>query len=180
MKKNIFMFGAILICLIAYSNAGSNISALGLDEVKEKKAIFQVIENETSCFFKRDYEGWKKNYVQTNYAFQAWNEESGTFDAKVGWNEVDEKIGQYIKANPLNSKYKSEHPRIERKNIITKFFGDDVAYLIWDQYNSDKQMLNYRHSKETRIMQKINGEWKIVNISAFWDYKNVIPADSLN
>jgi hypothetical protein len=29
-------------------------------------------------------------------------------------------------------------------------------------------------------MEKVNGEWKIVNISAFWDYKNVIPADSLN
>ena len=44
MKKNVFMFGAILICLIAYSNVGRNVSALGLDEAKEKKAIFQVIQ----------------------------------------------------------------------------------------------------------------------------------------
>ena len=36
MKKNIFMFGAILICLIAYSNVGSNVSPLSLDEAKEK------------------------------------------------------------------------------------------------------------------------------------------------
>lgn len=28
-------------------------------------------------------------------------------------------------------------------------------------------------------MEKMGGEWKIVSVTAFWDYKNLIAADSL-
>ena len=28
-------------------------------------------------------------------------------------------------------------------------------------------------------MEKQNGFWKIVNVTAFWDYKNLVSADSL-
>lgn len=58
----------------------------------------KAIENETECFYKRDYEGWNENFVQKNYTFQARSNANGTFDAKVGWNEVVKKIGEYIKA----------------------------------------------------------------------------------
>ena len=71
------------------------------DEAKEKAAIMQVIEKETGCFYKRDYNCWKECFAQKDYAFQAWNNSDGTVDAKSGWTEVDDKIGQYIKKNPL-------------------------------------------------------------------------------
>ena len=44
----------------------------------------------------------------------------------------------------------------------------------------DKAPMNYTHSKDLRIMEKQNGEWKIVTVAALWDYKNIIPKISFN
>ncbi|CAG4991276.1 hypothetical protein DYBT9275_00717 [Dyadobacter sp. CECT 9275] len=142
----------------------------------EKKAIKTVIENETESFFARNYEAWKSNYAQTDYAFQAWSNNDGTFDSNVGWDDINKQIGKYIAENPEPV---SSHPKVERKNMIYKFYGDDVAYLTWDQFNSDQEEKNFHHSKEVRLMEKINGQWKIVCVTAFWDYKNLIPANRL-
>lgn len=35
-------------------------------------------------------------------------------------------------------------------------------------------------AREQRIMQKEAGRWKIANVSAFRDYKNRLPAESLS
>lgn len=154
------------------------VAPVALDEQAEKKTILAVIEAETESFYKRDYEAWKKHYVQADYSFQAWNNGDGTIDAKTGWAEVDAKIGQYIRENPVKEGG-SSHPEVIRKNMVVKFFTPQVAYLVWDQYNSDQEKKNYTFSKEERIMEKIGGEWKIANVSAFWNYKKIIPRDSL-
>lgn len=144
------------------------------DLEKEKKAIYATIESETNAFFNRDYNAWKANYAQTDYAFQAWSNRDGTFDSNVGWTDIDSQIGKYISENPEKS-----YPLVERKNINYKFYGDNVAYLTWDQFNSDAAGKNFHHSKEVRLMEKIDSQWKIVCVSAFWDYKNLIPSSKL-
>ncbi|WP_257668791.1 hypothetical protein [Parapedobacter tibetensis] len=142
----------------------------------EKDAILAVIEKETEAFFARDYESWKSNYVQEDYAFQAWSNKDGTFDSSVGWEGIDNSVGQYIHDNPEPV---SSHPIVERKNIKFKFYGDNVAYLTWDQFNSDRENKLFFHSKEVRLLEKVSNEWKIVCVSAFWDFKNLIPAEKL-
>ena len=162
------------------------------DEDKEKAAIMKVIEGETECFFQRDYECWRKHFVQSDYAFQAWNNSDGSIDTKSGWKEVDEKIKAYISApeNKPDSKKSmgqepgikakpSSHPKVIRKNIVYKFFTESLVYMMWDQYNSDPDELRYTFSKDCRIMEKVKGEWKIVNVTSYWDYKKSIPAESI-
>ncbi len=148
------------------------------NEAVETEKIMKVIEAETRSFYKRDYESWKNFYIHASYAFQAWNNGDGTVDAKTGWAAVDSGIGNYIKTYPV-APDGSSHPVVLRKNMITKFYSDTVAYLLWDQYNSDQAAQLFQYSKEMRLMEKQNGEWKIVNVSAFWDYKNYVPADKL-
>ncbi len=168
----------IIILLIGITINGICQTGKSFDEAKEKAAILAVITCETEHFYKRDYEGWKKSYIQSDYAFQAWNNSDGTFDAKVGWPEVDEKIGNYIRSNPV-AQGSASHPKVERRNMVWKFYNQDVAFLIWDQYNSDQLIKIYTHSKETRLMEKQNGLWKIVSVASYWDYKNTIPVESL-
>jgi hypothetical protein len=174
MKPLALVLSAILICSACNNASKSGETTRENDLEKEKAAIRKVIEKETESFFGRDYEAWKSNYAQTDYAFQAWSNNDGTFDSNVGWDDINQQIGKYISDNPLKS-----HPTVERKNMKFKFYDDDVAYLTWDQFNSDKDSKNFHHSKEVRLMEKINGEWKIVCVSAFWDYKNLIPASKL-
>ncbi|MGV3763033.1 hypothetical protein [Parapedobacter sp.] len=143
---------------------------------QEKDAVLATIEKETAAFFARDYDNWKSTYVQEEYAFQAWSNRDGTFDSSVGWENIDNTVGKYIHENPEPV---SSHPIVERKNITFKFYGDDVAYLTWDQFNSDRKGEVFFHSKEVRLMEKIDGTWKIVCVSAFWDFKNLISVDKL-
>jgi hypothetical protein len=153
-------------------------ASLPFNKEEEMNAITKIIEAETDAFYNRDYEGWKKYFIQADYTFQGWNMSDGNFEAKVGWPEVDARTAEYISGHPVKSA-SAIHPKVERRNMVIKFYNDSLAYLVWDQYNSDGEMKNYTHSKDERIMEKHNGEWMIANISSFWDYKNIIPADSL-
>ena len=176
MKALSFILSGLLLCISCTDKAKEEEAAREANQERDKKAITEVIENETKSFFARDYDAWKSNYAQTDYAFQAWSNDDGTFDSNVGWEDINKQIGRYIADNPEPV---SSHPIVERKNMKFKFFDDDVAYLTWDQFNSDKQEKNFHHSKEVRLVEKIDGQWKIVCVSAFWDYKHPIPASRL-
>lgn len=176
MKAISLMLMSGLLCFACSKEPKNDDAAKAANLENEKKAINATIEKETQSFFARDYEAWKSNYAQTDYAFQAWSNDDGTFDSNVGWTDINKQIGRYITENPEPL---SSHPKVERKNMMYKFYGDNVAYLTWDQFNSDKPEKNFHHSKEVRLMEKIDGQWKIVCVSAFWDYKNLIPASRL-
>jgi hypothetical protein len=175
--KCCFIFSLLAVTVILpgckQSNAGPNEKNLQAD----KDAILATIEKETESFFARDYDAWKSTYAQTDYTFQAWSNRDGTFDASVGWNGINSTVGKYIHENP--EPQSSSHPVVERKNIRYKFYGPNACYLTWDQFNSNKAGDNFHHSKEVRVMEKANGQWKIVCVAAFWDYVNPIAADKL-
>lgn len=151
---------------------------VNFDQNAETESMLAVIQNETSCFFARDYECWKAHYAHVDYAFQAWNQADGTFNATVGWPEIDNKAGKYIQDNPVPAGG-SSHPEVERRNMQIHYFNPTLAYLSWDQYNINPEMHKYTHSLETRIMEKMGQAWKIVNVTSYWDYVNLIPKDSL-
>ncbi len=148
------------------------------DEATETAAIMKVIEEETACFFARDYNCWKEQWINEEYAFMAWSNSDGTYEASVGWAAVDATVGKYIADNPEEEEG-SSHPDVKRKGMQVKFFGPDVAHLMWEQYNSNRAGDKYRKSQEVRLMERVDGTWKIVNMSAFWNYEDAIPADSL-
>lgn len=178
MKKIVLSFTLLLFLACNQTEQKEIVSAADFNEEAEKAAIMKTIENETSSFYRRDYEGWKQNYIQKDYAFQGWSNDDGTFDASVGWQAIDKRIGEYIKNNPVKEGG-SSHPRVERRNMAITFFTDSLAFLVWDQYNADQENKFFTLSKDQRIMEKENGQWKIANVSSFWDYKNKISVDSL-
>jgi len=174
LKKFLPVFQCIVFSILIFSLfscGGSNKEPTGDALQKEKDAILATIEKETESFFSRDYATWKSTFVQEDYAFQAWSNRDGTFDASVGWEGIDKTVGSYITENPVPD---SAQRKVERKNIMYKFFGANVAFLTFDQFNSDPGIRGFLHSKETRLMEKVNGNWKIVAVSAFWDYVNPI------
>jgi DNA-directed RNA polymerase subunit N (RpoN/RPB10) len=158
----------------------TNLAQTKFDETAEKANIMKVIEAETECFFKRDYDCWQSQFTHTDYSYQAWSNADGTFDASVGWNTIEKNLGKYIKENPNEEEDAgSSHPKVIRKNVKVKFYGQEAAHLTWDQYNSDRSSKYFLHSKEVRLMEKINNEWKIVNVSAFWNYKDKIAPSTI-
>ncbi len=178
MKASTFFLFFVCSTLIGYSQTGNQSGSVKFDEAKEKAAILAALTTETENFYKRDYEGTIKYFINAEYLFHAWNNADGTFNATIGWSALSEKYKNHFHNNPVASGT-SSHPKVERRHIIFKFFSPDVAFVTWDQYNSDKETKIFNYSKETRIMEKQDGSWKIANMTAFWDYKNLVSADSL-
>ncbi len=113
-KTFLLLFHCFLVLMSCQNKeTGSNevVSTPTFDQASETTSIMAIIENETACFYARDYECWKAHFAHVDYAFQAWNNADGTFDAKVGWNELDKKAGQYIKDNPVPPGG-SSHPQV--------------------------------------------------------------------
>ena len=173
--KSLVPLSVFLLVFIGCSDApaapAETKSAPVFDSAAATAAIMTTIENETKAFYARNYEAWKTNFVQSKYAFQSWNNGDGSIDAKTGWPEVDAKIGEYIKKYPAPA-IGTTHPTVLRKNMLVKFFSPTAAYLLWDQYQSDSAQKMFTYSKEIRLMEKENENWKILNVAAFWDYKN--------
>ncbi len=144
----------------------------------ETEAIMKVIENETKYFFDGDYESWASNWSHQDYAMQAWNNSDGSSDAAIGWEKINSQGKGWIEKYYQNGK-NVIHPDVKRKKPLVKFFNEKSAYLNWEQYNADSEKKYYRVSQEIRIMEKESDGWKIVNVSAFWDVKPKISADSL-
>jgi len=153
-------------------------SEISFDEAKETEAIMKVIEGETECFFKGDYDCWTKHWSHESYVFQAWNNNDGSADASIGWEKINSQGKDWIEKYYKNGK-NVIHPVVKREKPLVKFFNNKTAYLIWKQYNADKEKTSFRTSHETRIMEKTELGWKIVNVSAFWDTAPKIPFDSL-
>ncbi|MFT4734282.1 MAG: hypothetical protein ACI9DJ_003092 [Algoriphagus sp.] len=151
-----------------------------IDEESETAKIISVIEEETECFFRRDYDCWQDKFTHTDYSYQAWSNSDGTFDASVGWDAIEKNLGKYIKENPSDPEEPgSSHPVVKRENMKVKFYGNQAAHITWDQYNSNRSQEYFLHSKEVRLMERVEGDWKIVNVSAFWNYKNRIPISDI-
>ncbi|MEZ4827787.1 MAG: hypothetical protein R3C61_16105 [Bacteroidia bacterium] len=179
------LFAILTTCLLAIVSCqqpaekqqpSDNESAFNQDA--ETEAIMKVIENETKCFFDGDYACWADNWSHQSYAMQAWNNSDASADAAVGWDEINAQGKNWIETYYKNGE-NIIHPDVKREKLQVKFFSEKLAYLIWKQYNADKEKKFYRVSQETRIMEKEADGWKIVNVSAFWDVAPPIPVDSL-
>lgn len=148
------------------------------NEKAETAAIMKVIDHETNCFFKGDYACWASNWSQTPYAMQAWNNDDNTFSAAIGWDSIGAQGKYWIETYYKNGQ-NIIHPLVKKEKPLVKFFNNNTAYLIWKQYNADKDKKYFKCSQETRLMEKQADGWKIVNVTALWDSKNTIPFDSL-
>lgn len=180
-KRMYFLLLGVASIFACQPSTGEQLSAdatVPFDEAAEIEAIMKVIDNETKCFFDGDYECWAKNWSHHDYAMQAWNNSDGSADAAIGWEKINAQGKNWIETYYKNGE-NVIHPDYKRKKPVVKFFNEKTAYLNWEQYNADANKEYYRISSEIRIMEKEQDGWKIVNVSAFWDSKSKVHADSL-
>lgn len=161
------------------SNEQAPAATTTFNEVAETDSIMKVIELETTYFFNGDYANWAKQWLQEEYAMQAWNNEDGTYTAAVGWDEIDKQAKNWIEKY-YQSGANVIHPFVKKEKPLVKFFNDSTAYLTWKQYNSDQEKKLFSISRETRIMHKTADGWKIVNVAAFWNTINKVSIDSIS
>ena len=130
----------------------------------EQDAIKKVLYNETEGFFKRDKEKWANAWAHTPYIYFAANLYGGDFLLVQGWDKLEKQF-----ANQFKSKKLLDKVVIQNANYLIHQNGN-MAFVSYDQTLFDSQ--GKTTSKESRVLEKINGEWRIINVIALTNLKN--------
>lgn len=120
----------------------------------EKAAILATLNNETKVAFQRDYESWKEKWVHDpNMSKTYINFVDSTFSEAVGWDEISNFVKIFIEEHPEPEPV----PRIV-DDINVRLYGNG-AWVTYEQQDSLRGL-----KRETRLMEKVNGEWKIAGM----------------
>ncbi len=160
MKKRNLIQLVLLIVLLLLSCNTNNKTEIGSTADKrlnleiEKQAIIDRLNNETKNAFERDYEAWTQNWVHDPSISKVYlNFADSTFSESVGWKEISQFVKTFIE----------EHPDPESvpnllKNIDVRLYGQG-AWVNYEQRDSIRGL-----KRETRLMEKVNGVWKIAGM----------------
>lgn len=144
-----------------FNKLNMNIAGQALDVEKEKAAILAVIENESKAFWDKDFEKWASYWEHAPYIrTMGWWELGGVTVVK-GWEERGPRTKAHMEANP-----EPNPQNVVRKNVNMRI-SENMAWVTFDQYGKDTgepDMDMPGLSRETRILEKHDGQWKIVYV----------------
>jgi hypothetical protein len=125
----------------------------------EKAAIRKVISNETETYYQQDFEGWKNNFVQTDY-----------FRQHGYWEGYPDKVRYYNGFDTLQQAkaLQFKENRTAWKGAYEKRYNEnfriykEVAWYTFEQDSFDGKTHEFLgKSIELRILEKHHGQWKI-------------------
>ena len=125
-----------------------------VDFQTEKKAILETLNKETKAAFQRNYDAWKENWIHDQNITKTYlNFADSTFSESLGWDEISLFVKTFIEQHPEPEPV----PKLLDK-IDMKLYGNG-AWVTYKQEDSLRGM-----KRETRLMEKVNGEWKIAGM----------------
>jgi len=130
-----------------------------LDTEKEIAAIRAVIAQETESYYKQDFETWKSTYLQSPAfrKFGYWEGYPDKITAHNGFESLATEKKKQFDANETLWQGSVE----ERSNENFRISAD-MAWYTFEQDSYEKDTRKFLgKSLETRILEKVNGEWKI-------------------
>lgn len=153
MKKliKILVLFSLLLSIAAFT-----IHADRIDYEAEKAAIQKVISNETEMYYKQDFEGWKNNFVQTDY-FRQYGYWEGYPEKVKYYNGFD--TLQQVKALQFQENRTIWKGSYEKKYNENFRIYKNVAWYTSEQDSFDGTTHQFLgRSIETRILEKHNGK----------------------
>lgn len=146
---------ALVLILFLTKSFGQNVTS-----PEEQEAIKKIIADETSFFYGRNIEKWINCYRQTAQTYWAKIEKEEGFQ-KEGWDNILPFVTNYFKENS-----KAVKATFKRENYNFRKVNPTYIWVTFDQNKTVKD--KKESSKETRILELIKGEWKIVNLTGFY------------
>lgn len=156
-KLIVFIFSVLLIATSCGDSKKDNIeigAGGSINPEKEKKAILATLNNETKAAFQRDYDAWKEKWVHDPNITKTYIDfPESTFTESIGWNEISQFIKTFIEEHP------EPEPVPKLLDKINVRLYDNGAWVTYEQQDSLRGL-----KRETRLMEKVNGEWKIAGM----------------
>jgi hypothetical protein len=131
----------------------------------DEALIKSIIEKETKAFFEIDQKTWAGYWAHVPYAFWSFADTTDV-NSFSGWADIYDGFDNYFKTS------KPSTAKIHRDWHHLKIRGD-LAYIRFTQHVRGEIMRPPQ--AELRVMEKINGEWKIVCVSVIAIQKDNVP-----
>lgn len=132
----------------------------GLDE---RAAILQVIDAESRAFWDKDFDAWAACWVHAPHVrMMGWWQRGGVTVVE-GWEAHSAKIRQLMEESPAPNPTAAN---VRRENVNLRITAE-MAWVTFDQYGedtADTTMDMPGLSRETRILEKEDGAWKIAYV----------------
>ena len=151
----------LLLILIFAMGCGNNIKTTPTNKEnqtsnfdQEKTAIIATLNDETKAAFQRDYESWKGKWVHDSTITKTYiNFPENSFTESIGWKEISSFVKTFIE----------EHPEPEPlpkllNDVEVRLYGNG-AWVSYEQQDSIRGL-----KRETRLMEKIDGQWRIAGM----------------
>ncbi|MEO1052350.1 MAG: hypothetical protein AAFX87_17080 [Bacteroidota bacterium] len=148
---------SILLCVLGCGESQEHkeeIANPSINLEQEKKAILATLNGETAAAFQRDYEGWQDKWVHEPTITKTYiNYADNSFSESIGWDE----ISGFVKV------FFQEHPEPEPVPSLV----DDIKVRLyengaWVTYEQQDALRGLK--RETRLMEKVDGQWKIAGM----------------
>ncbi len=149
-KTSITLFLLTILCLTGCEKPSDQLPNFA----EEKAAILETINSETKAAFGRDYEAWKSKWIHESSLTKTYIDFSdSTFTETLGWEEIDSFVRTYFEEHP-----KPDPLPTPLADIIVRLYGSG-AWVSFEQNDPSRGL-----KRETRLMEKVNGEWKIAGM----------------
>lgn len=128
-----------------------------IDIDKEIEAIKAVIEEETKAYLDQNFERLAKTHLQDETSFRMSVGKDG-FQTIIGWQAIGDKLKSWTSADweDINAKFRNTDYKIK----VYPQSAWAVFTQTWDYTYKGKQYVI--PSLETRFLEKVDQEWKIV------------------
>lgn len=152
MKRAILVFLSLAICsTLAFGQGKKKSSVPANDEL----AIKSLIEKETKAFFEIDRATWADCWAHEPYAFWSFADTTDV-NSFTGWEAINKGFANYFKTS------KPSTAKIKRTWGDIRIYGNG-AYARFTQHVDDDTERPLQ--EEVRVLEKINGQWKIVCVT---------------
>ena len=157
-KTLITLLFTTLLCAISCKEITNEKTKSSTDQTvnfeQEKAAILETLNDETKAAFQRDYESWKEKWMHDPTITKTYiNFVDNSFSESVGWDEIDKFVRTYIEEHPEPDPIPTLLDDIE-----IRLYGNG-AWVSFEQNDSERGL-----KRETRLMEKVNGQWKIAGM----------------
>jgi len=122
---------------------------------QEEAAILQVLNAETKAAFGRDYNAWQTYWVKDTTITKIYIDFfKNTSSEMIGWEKINVFVKTYMEKNPKPDPL----PELIH-NLDVRLYGTG-AWVTYKQLDATRGQ-----KKETRLMEKVHGVWKIAGMT---------------
>jgi hypothetical protein len=142
----------------------------------DEEDIKKSIVDETSYWIDGNYDKWAEGFIHEPHLL--WSVTNGGEPGDVltmrGWETLKTFMGNWFKNYNASFAKKMKQSEVTRDNWQVQI-RSNVAYVSYNQHSVNAETKQILDSTETRVLEKINGAWKIAMQTTLADFKDAVP-----